>query len=72
MSRITSLSAILSNRLIEHHVRGAIPAGRFQAVANIPLRGKRQPLSRDCRARDGAAQTLSLLAFVCFARDPGV
>ena len=54
------------------HLRRAIPVRGLEAVPNISLGCKRQPLSRDRRARDIAAQTFQLLALVRLARHPGM
>ena len=57
---------------LKHYVRRAIPVGCFEAVPNIPLSSERQPLSRDRRARDIAAQAFEILALMRLVRHPGM
>ena len=57
---------------LEDNVRDAIAVRRFKLVAHRAIAQQRQPLFRNRRPPNIAAQTFQLLAFVSPGRDPGM
>lgn len=57
---------------LEDYVGGAIPIWRLEPIADVSVRGERQPLLGYHRAADVPAQAFELLAFIGPGRHPSV